>query len=169
MANNFNYQVISDNNKKIILYLTGELDANGEIANTKVIGSALPGALSVDANNNVLVANGGTPRSTYRYTVARIAHNVNIPSGYLRMYWEGTGTNSTLYDASGNFDFNAYNNIGVIPNSANSPTGNIIFSTVNASSNCSYSIFLEIHKNNLDYNAGQILRPNDFNFGGVRP
>lgn len=164
MANNYTNSIMSDTNKRFVIKLTGKLDANGESSNTKIIGRNITGALAVDANNMVLVANGGVPRSNYRYTIARIVYDINFPiPGYMELIWEGANTSSTLATISNQFDLNMQDNLGNITNTANGATGNIIFNSVGSATNSSYNIVLEIHKDLRDYNAGQIQRPQDFN------
>lgn len=170
MANSFSTYTTVDTNKRTVLMITGALDANGESSNTKILGRNLTGALAVDANNLVLAsAPGAVPRVNYRYSIARIISNVNIPGGYVTMQWSGANSPGTIMNLSGNQDFNGEGNLGTIQNTANGPTGNIIFNAVGAVANSSYNIIVEIHKDNRDFNAGQIQRPQDFNVRGSTP
>lgn len=161
---------MTDTNKRIVIKLTGELDANGETGNTKVIGQSLKGALSVDANSQVTVAMGGVPRTNYRYSIGRILSNVNYPTGgYLKLIWDGANTQSTIALLNGPFDLNMQDNLGVMNNTANGANGNIIFTSVNAGNSGVYTVILEIYKDPRDYDQGQIAKPQDFNYPGVTP
>jgi hypothetical protein len=166
MANFFYDQIISDSNKRAVIKCLGLLDGSGqETANVKIQGMNLRGALAVDANNMVTVAMGGTPRTNYRANVARIAYNVNIPSGYLKIDYSGT-TICNVAACAGQFDLNIQENMGSFGNPLAGATGNLLFTTVGAGPNNSYTVIIDIHKNGLDYDQGQITRPNDF---GVKP
>lgn len=176
MANSYSTQILVDTNKKTIIKFIGQLDANGETANVKVIGSQLRGALAVDTNNAVLVSQGGVARTNYNYSVARVYYDVWMPTGYLALNWTGS-TPSVICTCGGAFDQDFQDNLGVIPNSAVGPTGNISFSAFGSNTNTGYTIILELHKgpNSVntacDYDMGQIAAPSDFNFGryAVKP
>lgn len=177
MANFFQDLVVLDTNKRAVIKSTGILDGSGqETANVKILGQGLMGALSVDSNSAVTVAMGGTYRPNYRANVARITYNVQIPNGYVKVDLSGT-TICNVATLSGAGDLNFQENMGTIGNPFSGATGNLLFSTVNASASCAYTVWIDIHKNGLDYDQGQIGsggrqgRPNDFNFGigSVRP
>lgn len=178
MTNSFNDQIIQDSNKKTVIRCIGILDGSGnESANVKIVGQNLMGALAVDSNNAITVAMGGTYRTNYRYSVNRITYDVNLPNpGYVRLDWSGANAVAPIWLCSGKFDMNFQENLGPIMNTANGPTGNILFTTVGAPTAQSYyCITLELHKtassSGCDYDQGQIGsggrqgRPNDFNFG----
>ena len=157
MANSYSNQVISDSSKRTVIKLTGKLDANGESANTKIIGKSLPGALAVDANNLVLAtAPGAVARSNYRYSIARIIGDVFIPNGYVELLWDGANSQTSIWIASQSGDFNMMDNLGVITNTANGSNGNVIVNTAGAGANNSYSLLIEIHKDPRDFNQGQV-------------
>lgn len=158
-----------DTNKRIVIKLTGELDTAGETANVKIIGRSIKGALANDANGMITVAAGGTPRVTYRYNIGRILATTNFPSGgYLKMAWDGA-VPATIALVSTAIDINMMDNLGIINNTANTPTGNITFTTVNAGNSGAYTVVLEIYKDPRDYDQGQIAKPQDFNVRGVTP
>lgn len=176
MANSFSTQVITDTNKRTVIKFTAQLDANGETANVKVIGSQLRGALSQDTNNAVLVSNpansalNGVPRVNYNYSIARVYYDVWMPNGYVVINWTG-GTPGEACQCGGAFDQNFQDNLGVITNNAVGPTGNISFTTVGAAASTGYTIILELHKGPTqsntacDFDMGQVAAPSDFNFG----
>lgn len=168
MSNNFTYAILADTNKRCVLKLTGELDANGETSNTKIIGQAIKGALANDSNNLVTVAMGGTPRSNYRYTIGRIVYDVNLP-GYLKLSWDGANP-STIATLSGPGDLNIMDNLGAMNNTANVPNGNVTITTIGATTSSSYTLIIELYKNPADYDQGQTsIRKQDFNIPGVTP
>lgn len=182
MANSFTSQILIDTNKKTVIKFIGQLDNLGETGNVKVIGSQLRGALAVDTNNAVLVSNpsnsayNGIARTNYNYTVARVYYDVWMPAGYMILNWTGS-TPSVICTCGGAFDQNFQDDLGVIPNTAVGPTGNISFTSVGAVANTGYTIILELHKgpNSVntacDFDMGQVRAPSDFNFGSynVKP
>lgn len=160
---------MADTNKRTVIKFTGELDANSETANTKIIGKLLKGALSVDSNNLVTVAMGGVPRTNYRYSIGRILHTINYPSdGYLKIQWDGASP-STIALLSGYCDLNMQDNLGVMYNNANTPNGNVTFTSINAGNSGVYTVIMEIYKDPKDFDQGQIAKPQDFNVAGVTP
>ena len=177
MANHFDTQILSDSHKRTVIKCTGEFDGSGqETANVKIAGMSLSGALTADTNNNVLLltttgALNGAKRTVYRYNISRIVYDVNIPNGSVKIYWDGANTQPTAFNATGSGYYNSDMNIAAIPNNANGANGNLLFSTSGAIANSCYSIILELHKDNRDYDAGQINTPGDFNFkpGGFGP
>jgi hypothetical protein len=168
MANSFSYQTISANNKREVVKLTGQIDANGEFGTTKIIGQNLSGALAVDSNNMVLVSACGMPRSSYRYSIARIIGDVFIPNGYLNLLWDGANSQTSIMVLSASGDYNMQDNLGNIQNTANGFNGNIICQIAGSGANNSYTVWLELHKDPRDFNQGQVQRPQDFG-GKVTP
>lgn len=173
MANIFSNQTLLDASKRTVIKLTGMFDGTTgqETANVKIVGSQLRGALAVDANNAVLVSQGGVARTSYSYSVKRLIYDINIPNGYLLIQYTGSTAPGTIAVAHGEFDLNQVDNLGSILNNATVPTGNIEFTTSGAGANNSYTVMLEIIKDGKDFDFGQIERPADFNFGsyGVTP
>lgn len=176
MANIVTVQTLTDATKKAVIKLTGIFDGSGDESNVvKIQGRNLTGALANDVNNAVLVSNGGTPRTNYNYSIARIVYNTNITGG-VRLTWSGSPSSNAV-TLSGTGDWNTEGTVSVIPNNAANATGNILLSTANSVSGSHYSIMLELHKgpnqanSACDFNMGQIQRPSDFNFGtyGVKP
>jgi len=172
MANTFSYQTLVDSSKKAVIKITGTLTNTNETSNVKIMGRTLGGALANDSNSNVLVtAAGAVPRTHYRYTVARVMGSVAIPSGYAQLNWDGA-TQASMLNLSGTFDYNlSQGGLGVLINNAVTPNGNISMTTVGVSGECSYTLILELHKDGLDFNMGQVQRPQDFNHPpfGVTP
>ncbi len=166
MANVLTAQTLLDLNKRAVIKFTGTFDGSGqETANTKIIGSLLRGALAVDANNNVLVSQGGSPRSNYVYSIQRIVYDMNIPNGYLTISFDGAvpAPAASIHAPWG--DLNSQSNLGIIQNNAGTPNGNVTFTTVNAQANNSYTVLVEIIKDPSTYDMGQFARPADFNQG----
>lgn len=171
MANTFTYQALVDSSKKAIIKITGTLTNTNETANVKIMGRNLSGALATDSNNNILVSAGGVPKTNYRYTVARVMGSVAIPNGYAQLNWDGA-TPGTMLNLSGTFDYNlSQGGLGVLINNATTPNGNISMTTVGVSGDCAYTLIFELHKDGLDFNMGQVQRPQDFNHPpfGVTP
>lgn len=176
MANLFESQVILDTNKRAVLKFTGVFDGSGqETANTKIIGKTLFGALAADANNRVLVSNGGTARANYNYAINRVV--AIVAGGSVQIKWDGGTPATALILTNGYCDINSQDDLGTIPNNAINPNGNVTFTSIGAVAQSAYSIQIDIRKGPnqanqaCDYQMGQLTKPSDFNFGtfSVKP
>lgn len=174
MAATTTVQTIFDDTKRSVIKLTGYFSASGsdETGVLKVVGQALSGALSVDANNNVLVSQGGVARTNYNYAIGHIWGQINIPANAaLQLSWTGGTANTIAFFGPGTVDMVTESNMGTVWNNATGPTGNVSLTTYGTGTNSSYTLFLEIKKgpnsgnSACDYNMGQIQKPVDFNFG----
>lgn len=167
-------QAIFDDTKRSVFKLTGVFSSAGtdEVNVVKIQGSQLAGALSVDSNNNVLVSQGGVPRTNYNFALGHIVADVNLPAGNsIQLIWSGSTAQTAATLSPGFKDMITESNMGTIWNNATSPTGNLLLTTTGSQANSSYTIFVEIKKgpnagnSACDFNMGQIQKPVDFNFG----
>jgi hypothetical protein len=147
----FTLQKLSDSNKKVFIKLTGTFtDSNNEINASRIQANTLNGAL--DINNDILVSTG-TAKPFYDLSIFRIVYFGNITT---RLFY---GSNDIIYlTNSGEYNLNG----GEVRINNMSDIG---IQTINASANSAYTLFLEIHKNNDNYDAGQYSDPAAFNFG----
>ena len=140
----------------------------GGDANTVLIDA---GALAFSLNANSMILNSGTDRkSAYRTTVKRIWGQAQVASNkYVTLQW-ADDTNSPLVTfGTGHFDYN-FDREGMsgaiaTPVGANA-TGNIIF-TSTATTGDAWTLFIDLKKNNTDYDAGQTRDPAAFNKAGI--
>lgn len=159
MANVYGTQLIKDSNKSSIIKLTGFFDGTGqETNNSRIAANTL--SYAMDINNLPLGAN--TPKPFYGLSVSRVWVNTNIPS--ITLYWNGVNSGAnTILNLSGAGQYNIDGNFSAIPNPG-TQSGDIGITTNGAVANNSYTIILELHKDNNYYSAGQFNDPNAFNY-----
>ena len=128
MADTVSTQVIADTSGvKFVAKLTNFSDGTGETLVKKVDASELT-FMSEDGNR----------------TIARVYYSVNVSDSKsgVELLWDGT-TNATALFLSGNgfMDFRTDGNS--IPNSAGTPTGDVLLSTKNFANGDNYTIIVE--------------------------
>jgi hypothetical protein len=182
MANIFSNQVLKDDTQHVVIKLTGVFDGSGQESNiAKISANSLSGAL---ATNGFLVANvqGGSANTTLPYyglTINRIWYDVDTV-GDIQLYWRSNnqvGAAATggvpLVMIQGNGEYDGNGNWITIKNplvDANT-NGDISLVTRGQTANSSYTIILELRKDNAHYQRGQFNDPAAFNFGNfsLRP
>ena len=87
------------------------------------------------------------------------------------MQWAGTSNAEIATIGSGSFDydFQSMGDGAVIPMSSDATTGDILFSINNNKNNDAFTLFLDLRKNNEDFDAGQTADPYAFNRKGPFP
>jgi hypothetical protein len=172
MANQFTYQVLKDTNTHTVIKFTGFFDgASGEESNAaRVAANSLYGALDSSKGNLLSsVANTGA-NAYYGLAVSKVWWTSTIPSpGHLNLYWTSDTGPSIMKLTQGTGAYNDNGNMITIPNNsrgqANS-NGNIGFYTHDANvSHASYTVVMELRKDNYDYSRGQDRDPGAFNYG----
>lgn len=166
----FTYQIIKDSTKQTVIKLTGEFTNTTNESNVaRIAANTLYRPL--DANNNLLIS-GNTAKPYYGLSVYRVWYDVSIPSGHLTLSWSGDNT-YPIITMSGRGEYNSAGNWLAISNpiSGANVNGNIGISSYNAAANASYSIIIELHKDNNYYDSGKLIEPSAFNYGryGVTP
>jgi hypothetical protein len=171
MPNQFTYQVLKDTTEKAVIKLTGAFDGSGQESNTvRIMANTLYGALNANTVPGLLSA-GGSALPYYNLQVTRINHTVNMGStGYVNLYWQGT-TAAPIMLLNRNGEYSADQGLPSIPNNAAGANGHIGIATSGAAANSSYSIIIELRKDNAMYQRGQFNDPSAFNYGsyGVTP
>lgn len=166
MPNVFEYQVLKDTTEHATIKLTGKFDGSGQEANTvRIQANTLYGALdSSRANLLISVANTGA-LPYYDLQVSRIWYDVDS-AGDVELYWNAA-TPRNIASLNGNGNYNELNNWITIPNNAAgtpSCNGDIGITSRGMLANSSYTIILELRKNNYDYQRGQFNDPAAFNY-----
>ena len=133
---------------------------------------ALYGALdSSKANLLSDTANTG-PLPYYGLTIHRIWYDCVNPSGAdVELYWTAD-TKQTIGFFSGTYEYDAATNWITIPNNAKgsaNANGDIGITTRGMGANSSYTIILELRKENEYYQRGQLNDPASFNYGTSGP
>lgn len=175
MANVFTYQVMKDTTEHAVIKLTGSFDGSGQESNAvRIQANTLYGAL---ATNGYLVANsqGGaanTALSYYGLGAFRIWYDCSS-SGDVQLYWNAATPQTMMY-FNGNGEYDGAGNWITIPNNAAGTTGckgDIGIVTRGMVANDSYTIIMELRKDNAHYQRGQFNDPAAFNYPpyGVRP
>lgn len=166
MSNVFTYQVIKDTTEKAVIKLTGKFDGSGQEDNaSRIQANTLYGAL--DANNNLLVP-GNTAKPYYGTTLFRFWCDCVNPNGAdVELYWNATPPQTIVF-VSGNHVYNGEGNWVALPpanTAAPGLTGDIGIRTRGMAANNSYTIILELRKQNEYYQRGQFNDPGAFNYG----
>jgi hypothetical protein len=170
MANLFSYQVLKDDTQHAIIKLTGSFDGSGQENNVaRIAANSLYGALNT---TNQLLSGGGTAKSYYGLTIHRIWYDTDTSTGDVQLYW--SNTSSTLANSGvpilfmqGNGEYDGNGNWITIKNptvTANN-NGDIGICTRAQVANASYTIIMELRKDNAYYQRGQFNDPAAFNYG----
>ena len=170
MANVFTYQVIKDTTEKAVIKLTGKFDGSGDEDNAaRIQANTLYGAL--DANNvplNSALSVSNTAKPFYGTTVHRVWYDtLNSTAADVEIYWNSANT-GTLMLLSGNGEYDGAGNWVTIPNSEiGQPgcNGDIGIRTRGMAANNSYTVVIELRKDNRYYQRGQFNDPAAFNYG----
>ena len=180
MANKFSYQVLKDDTQFAVIKITGEFDGTGQENNVaRIQANTLSGALdSSKANLLSSTANTG-PLSYYGLTINRVWFDTDSGVSDVQLYWSNTrsslansGTPIMLLQGNGEYD-GAGNWITISNPTAGAAgsNGNIGITTRGMGTGDSYTIILELRKDNAHYQRGQFNDPAAFNYGsyGLRP
>lgn len=168
MSNVFTYQVMKDTTEHTVIKLTGLFDgASGDESNaTRIQANSFYGALdSSRANLLSSVANTG-PLSYYNLLISRVWYDTPASNSDVELFWNAD-IPKTIFHLNGNGEYGSAGNWITISNntrgSANSK-GDIGVTTRNMAANSSYTIILELRKDNYDYQRGQFNEPAAFNY-----
>jgi hypothetical protein len=161
MANVIREQRLVDSNKRTLVKYVILSDGTNE-ANTRLL-DASNLALALNANGYIMSSNTH-PKSNYRTAVKKIKA-FSRTAGSFRLKWEGDANSEIITFGSGNIEFGAEGDAAIIVNPESNATGDILLSTANLAFGDTVTIFIDLHKDNNDYDAGQTARPYDFNRG----
>lgn len=159
-------QVLIDTTKRTVIKRVGILDSN-ENQTVMLDPKSLSGVLDA---NGALWTTGNTLPSGFganSLSIKRIIYNVDAEAGHLQLKWQGdiAANDKTIVALGvGAGDTNPNDNLPVITNNANQPTGNITIQTVGTTTNAAYTLIIELHKNGSYYQSGQFNDPAAFNY-----
>ena len=165
MPNTITNQTLIDSTRRVRVHLTGSFDgASGQESNViKVNTWGLAGALSLASNNRQLLSGNGNPRSSYNVSIDRIEYSI-AGGGQVALAWQGsTNTNFAILSGSGELGGDARGTDLALTQSAPAPTGNIVLSTLGVNANGSYTVTIDMKKDPVAFDQGQIQNPKDFN------
>jgi hypothetical protein len=171
------YQVLKDTTEHVVIKLTAKwTDDTQEDNPHRIAANTLYGALN---SNTVpgLLSSGGSALPYYGLSVHRVWYDtVNATASDVELYWNGNPT-TTLMLLSGNSEYDGAGNWITISNNAKSNNqvtqvnGDIGVKTRGYAANTSYTIVIELRKDNAHYQRGQFNDPAAFNYGeyGMKP
>lgn len=167
MANVLKGQRIIDSNKRTLIKYVFLSDGTAVANSTLVDASSLQFALNT---NGYIMSSNVDPKTNYRTTIKRIFGNAKVNS-YITLQWAGTSNAEIATIGSGSFDydFQSMGDGAVIPMETDATTGDILFSVNGNKVNDSFTLFLDLRKNNEDFDAGQTADPYAFNKKGPFP
>lgn len=159
-------QVLIDTTRRTVIKRVGILDSN-ENQTVMIDPRSLSGVL--DANGALWTSGNTLPAGFGANSLAikRIVYNVDAEVGHLQMKWQGdvSANDKTIVALGvGAGDTNPNDNLPVISNNANQPTGNITIQTVGTTTNAAYTLIIELHKNGTYFQSGQFNDPAAFNY-----
>lgn len=166
MSNVYTSEIIKDTTEHVVIKLTASFDGTGQESNVvRIAANTLYGALdSSKANLLSSTANTG-PLSYYGLSVHRLWYDCAV-SGDVQLIWNAT-TPKTLMFLNGNGEYDGAGNWVTIPNSAAGTAGcvgDIGIVTRGMAANDSYTIIMELRKDNAHYQRGQFNDPAAFNY-----
>lgn len=163
MANIIREQKIVDNQKRaLIKYVFTYVDTAQ--ANTVLIDvSNLAYALNT---NGKIMSSNVDQRSTYKTKIKRIFGS-SKSTGYVKLQWHGSSNSEIVTFQTGNFDydFESMGDGATIGNPETNTNGDILFSTVSGAAGDVFTLFVDLRKDNQDYDSGQSADPVAFNQG----
>lgn len=159
MPNVIREQRLIDSNKRALIKYVILSDGTNEANTTLVDASNL--AFALNANGYIMQSNTH-PKSNYRTTLRKIKA-YSRTGGSFRLKWQGDANSEIITFGSGSVDFTFENDGAVIPNPEANATGDILISTANLAAGDTTTIFVDLRKESLDYDAGQTADPYAFN------
>ena len=172
MANSFTYQVIKDTTEHVVIKLTASFDGSGQESNTsRIQANSLYGALNANATPGLL-SSGGSALAYYGLALNRLWYDC-AAGGDVTLSWNAS-TPLPLFVMNGNGEYDSAGNWVTIPNNAKGTSGckgDIAVTTRGMAANDSYTMILELRKDNEHYQRGQFNDPAAFNYGSysIRP
>ncbi len=173
MANRFSYQLLKDDTQHTIIKLTGDFDGSGQENNVaRIAANTLYGALdanSVPLRSSLSVSNTALPY--YGLTIHRMWYDSDTAAGDIQLYWANTASASArdgtpIFFIQGNGEYDGNGNWITIKNPTVGPNnnGDIAIASRGQVANASYTIVLELRKDNAHYQRGQFNDPAAFNY-----
>lgn len=160
MANLVREQRLVDTQRRSLIKYTMTLDT--AIANSTLVDvSTLRYALNA---NGYIMSSNTNPLGNYRTTIKRIFGTAKA-NAYIKLQWQGASNSEIVTIPTGafDFDFQSMGDGATISNPETSSNGDILLTVVTPSSADAATIFIDLKKDNRDYDAGQSADPTAFN------
>jgi len=168
------YQILKDTTEHVVIKLTAKWTDDVQEDNpNRIAANTLYGALNANTVPGLL-SQGGDALPYYGLNVHRIWYDtVNATASDVELYWNADETVSLMM-LSGNSEYDGAGNWVTISNAAKDTSGcngDIGVRTRGYSANTSYTIVIELRKDNTTYQRGQFNDPAAFNYPpyGIRP
>ena len=169
MPNFYTNQVLKDTTEHTVIKLTARFDGTGQEANTiRIQANTLYGALD-KSRANLLVSTANTGALPYYgLSVYRMWYDCST-TGDVEMYWTAptAAGNGTIFFLNGNGEYDGAGNWVTIGNptaGVAGSNGDIGITTRGMIANDSYTIVVELRKDNAHYQRGQLSDPAAFNY-----
>jgi hypothetical protein len=164
MANILKGQKIIDSTRRTLFKYVFLSDGTA-VANTTLVDASML-QFALNTSGQIMTSNVN-PKTTYRTTIKRIFGSAKANS-YVTLQWEGASNTEIVTFGNGTFDydFQSMGDGATISNNDTSPTGDILFTVNGNKMNDSFTLFIDLKKDNNDYDAGQTADPYAFNRKG---
>ena len=158
------YQVMKDTTEHAVIKITAKFDGTTqESDHVRIKANTFSGALNTTGG---LLSGGGTRLPYYGLTVNRVWYDCD-QTGDVQLFWDAD-TAGMIMMLNGNGEYNSAGNWNSIPNQTkgtSNATGDIGVVTRGMVANSSYTIILDLRKENEYYQRGQFNDPAAFNYG----
>jgi len=170
MPNVYGYQVLKDDTQHTVIKLTAKFDGSGQEANNyRISANSFSGALATNGfpvvNNAGYIAN--TALTYYGLALYRLWFDcTNSNAADVEVFWNAT-TPQTIAILSGVGEYDGAGNWITISNPTQGKAGSngdIGITTRGMIANNSYTIIMELRKQNEYYSRGQFRDPAAFNY-----
>ena len=173
MSNSFTYQVLKDTTEHAVIKLTASFDGSGQESNAvRIQANTLYGAMDTSKANLLSSSANTGALGFYGLSVYRLWYDCGA-GGDVTLYWNAT-TPMPIIAMNGNGEYDSAGNWVTIPNNAKGTAGckgDIGVVTRGMAANDSYTMIIELRKDNEHYQRGQLTDPAAFNYTpyNIRP
>jgi hypothetical protein len=170
MPNFYTSQILKDTTTQTVIKLTGKFDGTGQESNTiRIQANTLYGALDKSRANLLSSAANTGPLPYYGLAIQRVWYDcASSTTSDVELFWTAPGgSNNTIFFLNSNGEYDGGGNWITIPNSTSGiagSNGDIGITTRGMVANDSYTLVIELRKDNAQYQRGQINDPAAFNY-----
>lgn len=170
MPNEITRTTLIDTNKRALIRYVIHSDGTDE-SNTKILDvSSL--AYALNTSNKIMTGNTNA-KNVYRTSIVRIFGSYSAKNkGYIELMWEttnnsnGTSTFATIAEGFFDYNFTGLGHADAITTPPSNVNGDIIINSDFA--NLDHATFyIDLKKDNRDFDAGQTADPAAFNAAGI--
>ena len=164
MANKVTIQKLIDSNRKALLKYVIIADGSATANSNLITFSDL--AYAINSTGQISNTN---PRPSYSVTIRRVFGHSKMTSGFGILGWQNDANSDILSFSSGSFDYNMAATTGenaVIP-SPEANTKGLVYTLVSPAANDVITLFIDLRKDSVSYDAGQTADPVAFNMAGI--